>query len=304
MTTAIALLVAGVTAGLLILAVSGTEVQLVPALDSSETPSTSEPTSTDGNATGPTEPADPEDVAHALAHVEWEVLAVGISPVSSVVGHVAIDQARVDELWRAFEMEGPAPTLPSGQGALVLPVAGSCDGPAQVGGIEGIVHIGRTGAYAAVQLEAGCAELPGRGTFWPPPHALYVIAVPVDVAERLAGVVAVVGRVADFDWEVLAVARIALVGGGLVSDQRGLDLTWGPRYHLQGPAPALAAGQGALVLEVPGRCDNAAQVQAVDAVATDENPDEPHVIGAVYFDPACAAPLHAPLSANHRPRCT
>lgn len=308
---AIAVLVAA-TAGSLV-ARTGSDVQLAPGNTSTEAapseaapseaaPSTEPSTSTED--ADPTAAADPADVAGGLGGVDWEVLAVGITPHRSWVGHVATDQAGLDSLWQTFEMDGSAPVLPPGQGALVLPVAGSCDNAAQVRGIEGIVNADTTGAFAAVHIDASCVEeLPGSGTVPPPPRTLYVIAVPVEAAQHLAGVVAVVGGVADLDWEVLAVGATPdplLLSGHVVSDQEGIDILW-RQFRMQGSAPALPAGQGALVLAVSGSCDNGAQVRAVKAVAAGEVGTASEVLGAVYFDASCAEPLR-PGTTDPRPR--
>lgn len=246
------------------------------------------------NDVDPIETPEPAQVAASVGEADWEVLAVGIPPNPSNVAQVVTQQGEVDRLWQTLEMEGSTPLLPPGRGALVRSIAGSCDSAAQVHGVEGLLTPDPAEVFAAVQFDAGCAELEVDGTAIGPPWTLYVIAIPLDVAERLAGAVAQTASVANFDWEVLAVAATPrYVLGHRVSDQDGVDTMW-RMFSMQGPAPTLPAGQGALFVAVSGSCDDASQVRAVDPMvsAYNDTPGDDSVFGsvfaAVYFEASCA----------------
>lgn len=259
-----------------------------------EPPSATEP-ATSGDPTAPAPAhiaADPAGFAAAVGDAEWAVLALGTTPDSSPFSHIAADQAAVDRLWRrTFAMAGPAPVLPPERGALVVPVGGSCRDASRVHGIEGLVDADTDEVVAAVQFDPSCADLERGGTVIGPPRALYVIAVPLEVATHVAGVTTVVASVAEIEWEVLAIAAVhgpGPVGGA--ADQAQLDGIW-HRYGPPGPAPRLPAGQGALVVGVPGSCDDAAQVLAVDTAVISHDDTYRSPSAVVTFDGSCAKPL-------------
>lgn len=287
---------------------SGSIVQLAPGSGGTESAPTAESAATPEPAATPvgagsneraaTEPADPAqtvssaDLVESLHAFAWEVLAVDVTPVGFFAGgggHAATDQGKVDRLWQTFDMQGSAPVLQSGQGALILPVSGSCDRAAQVRAIDTIVTTDARRVFAAVQLDASCAVLwSGGGAALPPSRTLYVIAVPFDVARQVSGAVAVTA-VGDFSWEVWSVGVTQRwYYPASVTDQVGVDNLW-RMFEMQPPAPALPAGHGALFVPAAGSCDNAAQVLAVNAIAGDDAYGA-EALAAVYFDPSCAQP--------------
>jgi len=242
----------------------------------------------------PSEAADPVAVAERLGAFAWEVLTVDSTPGYSVAGRIASNQAELERLWQRFDAGRPAPALPQGHGAIILPMAGDCDDAAQVHGVGPIVDADRTSVLAAVQIDAGCARLLTQGTVWEPPYTLYAIAIPLEVADQLAGAVGVVGNVSDYGWEVLAVAAKSPAPKFKVasaSEQTKLEDLW-HILEAQGPAPTLPAGEAALLAAVPGNCGSPEQVRNVDVVVdTQSNPQVPEVLARILIDASCAERL-------------
>ena len=306
---AIVVLVAVLGAAGWLLGRADSDVRLAPGTGGTENVESPQPMATDPAAsTADTAPADvassaatsdgdptpsagPIQVAAGVDEADWRVLAVGTT--SGWGRHVVTEQAEVDGLWRTFEMEGSAPVLPVGRGALVVTIAGTCDHAGQVRGLDGLLTADASDVYAAVEFDPGCAELEIDGTAVGPPWTLFVIAVPLHVVIGIAGPVAVVADVVEFDWEVLAVAatpdpvnRL----GWVVHDQDGLDSSW-EQFELPGTAPALPAGRGALVVPVSGGCSSEAELRAVGGAALPNGDGTADAGGAVYFAASCAQPL-------------
>jgi hypothetical protein len=303
-------LVAGGTAAVLSAARGDNQVEFgpadAPAGESGPAGWPEDPSRAATDNAEPTEIPGPAEVAAGVGEADWQVLAVGLTTGSLTTGrgrHVVTDQAAMEGLWQTFEMDGDAPVLSTGQGALVVTVAGTCDEAAQVHGLHGILTPDASDVFAAVQFDSGCAELELDGTAIGPPWTLYVIAVPLEVADRVAGPVAVVADVADFDWQVLAVAATPdpmYSYGFVVLDQAGVDSGW-QHFDMPGSAPTLPPGQGALIVAVPGTCDSAAQLRAVDGAALRNGDSTADAGGAVYLDARCAEPLRLDPS-NPQPR--
>lgn len=215
----------------------------------------------------------------------WDVLAVGVTPNASLSGHVVTHQLEVDRLWQGFDMEEPAPILPTGWGALFVPVGGSCDSPTEVRSVD-VISSADSGVVAAVHLDANCAEPTGDGMVHPGPRSLYVIGVPLEMAEHLGGAVAVQASLATFDWEVqtVGVTPDPSLDGHVVTDQLEADSVW-RMFGMAEPSPMLPPGQGALIVAVSGTCDSAEQVRDVAAAPDD---DAREMLAAVHFDASCA----------------
>lgn len=238
----------------------------------------------------PTDAGGQPETSAGINNAEWQVMTVAATAVSSLAGHVAVDQHAFDRLWQGFNPGAPPPVLPAEHGALLQPVAGSCDDPAQVTAVRVVRAADATASFATVEFDPGCADFLHNGSYEPPPRTLYAVAVPSEFARSVAGVVGVAGTVGALDWDVMAVATTpdASHVDTVVMDQTGVDQMW-RTFQVQTAAPALPTGRGALIVTVSGGCDSAAQVLGVALmVNTDGNPGNPSVSGYVAFDPGCA----------------
>ncbi len=248
------------------------------------------PDATDSTATEPSPPTPVTVPETSLAGDEWAVMEVGTTPRRG--SRVVTDQAELDAAWEAFDMDGAAPVLPSGQGALVVAVAGECDDASQVHGIEWIPALFGERAYAAVHVDADCAftERFRRAT---PPRTLYVVGVPVERTRRTDGIAAMTTPVLDFAWQVLAVVPDPNPNFGhyAIYDQDGVAGVW-QQHGLDGPAPTLPDGWQSLIVQVRGTCSDEAQIWGVEPRGAvrigGENSGNPTVFPAVLVDPACA----------------
>lgn len=233
----------------------------------------------------------PERLAKLLNDAPWNVLASqSTQNVSTARGYVVTDQAVLERRWReTLGLQGPAPVLPEEQGALLVLVGGTCDGPEDVLGVEGIVNDDGSAVFAAIQLDPACAQLGRSGTTIGPPYALWAIGIPEKIAEGLSGTATVIAPVAEYPWRLAYANEVATaVDNAVAKNQADLDRHFADS-GLPGQAPELGNGQGAYVVGVPGTCTDAADVREVDTVANIYHEGSPtDVLTAIYFDRACA----------------
>ena len=113
----------------------------------------------------------------------------------AIPGYTALDQMGLDWAWRTYQMRGPAPALPPGQGALFVLVPGSCDSADQVRAVEAVARgdASNTEASVGVYFDTECAELLRGDNPSTQSATLYVILVPLEVAASLAGPEAFIG---------------------------------------------------------------------------------------------------------------
>ena len=133
------------------------------------------------------------DFAAAMGDLDFEVLAVGVTPDPSMAGYIAGGQETVDDLWEMLGMDGAAPTLTADRGALFVPVAGTCDHASHIGRVDVRTGADLTALVAVAHVDAGCAQPPEEAIGNPAPRMLYVIAIPRETAGRLDAVTSAAG---------------------------------------------------------------------------------------------------------------
>ncbi len=236
---------------------------------------------------------DPPAPRTALTGDEWEVMAVGVvSPPQATESRIATTQEALDEAWAGFDMEGPAPVLPARQAALLGHVAGDCDDPSQVLGLERVPAdsaSGLIGEFAVMHVDADCAFIDRFGTNSPDPRTLYVIGVPAETTDNLVHLVPVSAPVTDPEWRLLGVVpglgEAERVG---LTNQAWLDEAW-PEWVGEDEAPEIPEGWTPFVASVPGTCSDPSQLRDVRSLGYDWGDDAMKTVGlAVLFDPACA----------------
>lgn len=235
---------------------------------------------------------DPPSPRTDLTGEEWEVMAVGVVSAPPPDSRIATTQEALDEAWAWFDMEGPAPELPTGQAALLGHVAGDCDDPSQVLGLERVPAdsaSGLIGDFALMHVDADCAFIDRFGNASGGPRTLYVIGVPADTIDNLVHLVPVSAPVTDPAWRVLAVAPDAGGDGRGAgpADQASLDWVWSA-WVGEGEVPEIPEGWTAMVASVPGTCSDPSQLRDVRSLGYLNDDGYGTVVLAALFDPACA----------------
>lgn len=222
------------------------------------------------------------------AQGSWRVLDVA-RPAVAGPSQVSRTQAELEGAWAAFKADGEAPTLQTGQAALLVSVAGDCSDPSAVRGVEQIRALRPESAFFAVSVDPTCVIIDRFGSVEPGPRSLLAVSLPAEDAETAVGVEAVTAPVASLDWEPLALETdpTGRFFGVARQDSAGMEWLWGT-WSVTGDAPLLPEGRHGWVVPVPGDCREFASLVGTEAMGYVYPDGYGTVILTMQFDEDCA----------------
>lgn len=226
----------------------------------------------------------------------WQVLGVEQTDGAGPDG-VSLTQAELDEAWDAFDVDGDPPTLPTGQAAVLVSVAGDCTEASAVRGVEHIRALRPSGTFFAIHVDPTCAIIDRFGTTEPGPRLLVAVSIPNEHAETAVGAATVSAPVTSLDWDLLAVevdTTGQFFGSGKDTQER-LAATWD--NGITGDVPQLSDERLAWLVPVPGSCEDPSSLRRVESMGYVYPHGRADVMLIMQFDPACATPSSGPAAA-------